>query len=77
MAERTVVRTKTQKKDDSRARYKWLKVVFLEIDECKVKIENLEKELRDLKETENYLSDEIKSIKEGEKNGHDGTKKEN
>jgi predicted nucleic acid-binding Zn-ribbon protein len=57
-------RTKTQKKNDSIARYKWLKVVLAEIDECKSRIDKLEK-------TTNYLSDELQKLQElqGDKNG--------
>ena len=56
-------RTKTQKKNDSIARYKWLKVVFLEIDSLKVEVASLKNRLDKAEKTVRYLSDEMESIK--------------
>jgi predicted RNase H-like nuclease (RuvC/YqgF family) len=53
-------RTKTQKKNDSIARYKWLKVVFSEIDHVKARVDELEKTVK-------YLRYELDNLKEGEK----------
>ncbi len=60
-------RTPTQKKNDSIARYKWLKVVFLEIDSLKVEIASINNRLDKIEKTERYISDSIQSMKEGEK----------
>ena len=69
---RVVGRTKTQKKNDSIARYKWLKVVFGEIDSLKLKQAELEKKQDKLRKTVNYISDELQKIKEGEQDERKG-----
>jgi hypothetical protein len=63
-AAKSVSRTKTQKKNDSIARYKWLKVVFFEIDACKARIDELEKTVKYLR----YRAD----VEDGEKNERKG-----
>lgn len=67
MVENIVGRTPTQKKNDNIARYKWLKVVFLEIDSLKAEVDSLKNQVGKLEKTVKYLSDELQNIKEGEK----------
>lgn len=52
-------KTKTQRKNDNIAHYKWLKVVFGEIDKVKYRMDKMEHEITKLKKTEKYLSDEL------------------